>query len=137
MISLFEVFSTIILFLIIFPPVITHVSDTWEQSKGERSLGLFERRFSVEFLKQCRIRVNEEKDITMNEPDVTKYTKLKRLSWAGHVVRVENIGTVKVFDTRPEGTRKIGRPKLRCEDSVIENINHGHGNEELNKCGYK
>jgi hypothetical protein len=73
----------------------------------------------------------------MNEPDITKYTKIKRLSWAGHVVRVENSGTVKVFDTRPEGTGTIGRPKLRWEDNVIQDINHGHGNKEPNKCGYK
>jgi hypothetical protein len=30
-------------------------------------------------------------------------------------------GTVKMMsDTRPEGTRKIGRPKLRWEDGVIQ-----------------
>jgi hypothetical protein len=28
----------------------------------------------------------------------------------------------KVFDTRPEGTRKIGRPKMRLEDGVIQDI---------------
>jgi hypothetical protein len=36
---------------------------------------------------------------------------------------MENNRTVKkVFDTRPEGTRKIGRPKLRWEDGVIQDI---------------
>jgi hypothetical protein len=33
---------------------------------------------------------------------------------------MENIRTVKVFHTRPEGTRKIRRPKLRWEDGVIQ-----------------
>jgi hypothetical protein len=28
----------------------------------------------------------------------------------------------KVFDTRPEGTRKIGKPKVRWEDGVIRGI---------------
>jgi hypothetical protein len=32
---------------------------------------------------------------------------------------MENNRTVKVFDTRPKGTRKTGRPKLRWEDGVI------------------
>jgi hypothetical protein len=36
---------------------------------------------------------------------------------------MENNRTVKkVFDTRPEGTRKIGRPKLRWEYGVIQDI---------------
>jgi hypothetical protein len=35
---------------------------------------------------------------------------------------MENSRTVKVFDTRSEGTRKIGRPKLRWEDGVIQDI---------------
>jgi hypothetical protein len=36
---------------------------------------------------------------------------------------MENNRTVKkVFDTRPEGTRNIGWPKLRREDGVIQDI---------------
>jgi hypothetical protein len=36
---------------------------------------------------------------------------------------MENSRTVKkVFDTRREGTRKIGRPKLRGEVGVIQDI---------------
>jgi hypothetical protein len=36
---------------------------------------------------------------------------------------MENNRTVKkVFDTRPEGTRKIGRPKLKWEDGVNQDI---------------
>jgi hypothetical protein len=36
---------------------------------------------------------------------------------------MENNRTVKmVSDTRPEGTRKTGRPKLRLEDGVIQDI---------------
>jgi hypothetical protein len=36
---------------------------------------------------------------------------------------MENSRTVKkVYDTRPEGTRKIGRPKLSWEDGAIQDI---------------
>jgi hypothetical protein len=36
---------------------------------------------------------------------------------------MENRGTVwKVFDTRPEGTMKTGRPKLGREDGVIQDF---------------
>jgi hypothetical protein len=36
---------------------------------------------------------------------------------------MDNNRTVKkVLDTKPTGTRKIGRPKLRWEDDVIQDI---------------
>jgi hypothetical protein len=35
---------------------------------------------------------------------------------------MDNNRTVKVFNTKPIGTRKIGRPKLRWEDDVIQDI---------------
>jgi hypothetical protein len=61
-------------------------------------------RSSGAFLEQCRIRVHRGRDITMNciscvnEPDITEYTTVNRLSWAGHIIH----RTVKkVFDTRP------------------------------------
>jgi hypothetical protein len=58
-----------------------------------------------------------------NEPDIIKHIKINRLSWTGHIIRIENSRTVKkVFDIRPEGTRKIGRPILRWGDGVIQDI---------------
>jgi hypothetical protein len=45
------------------------------------------------------------------------------LGWAGHVIRTDNNRRVKkVFNTNPIGIRKIGRPKLRWEDDVIQDI---------------
>jgi hypothetical protein len=44
----------------------------------------------------------------LNEPDITKHKKLNGLSWTEHIIRMKKSSTVKkVFDTRPEGTRKI------------------------------
>jgi hypothetical protein len=58
-----------------------------------------------------------------NEPDIVKYIKINRLGWAGHVIRMDNNRTVKkVFNTKPIRIRKIGRPKLRWEDDVIQDI---------------
>jgi hypothetical protein len=33
-----------------------------------------------------------------------------------------NSGRIKVFDTRPEGTRKTGGPRLSWEDGVVHDI---------------
>ena len=41
------------------------------------------------------------------------------LAWAGHLVRMNNDRTVKkIFNTKPDGARSVGRPKLRWEDGV-------------------
>jgi hypothetical protein len=58
-----------------------------------------------------------------NEPDIVKYNKISRLGWAGHVIRTDNNWTVKkAFKTKLIGIRKVGRPKLRWENDVIQYI---------------
>jgi hypothetical protein len=70
-----------------------------------------------------RKRYNHELYELFNEPDIVKYIKINRLGWAGHVIHMDNNRTVKkVFNTKPIGIRKCGRPKLRWEDDVIEDI---------------
>jgi hypothetical protein len=110
-------------------PVLIYASETWVLSKAdERSLGLFERRVlrcifgAVQDKSTRRKRDNHELYNIFNKPDITKYIKINRLSWDGHVIHMENSRTVKVFDTRSEGTRKIRRSKLRWEDGTIQDI---------------
>jgi hypothetical protein len=63
------------------------------------------------------------KNELFNEPDIVKYIKINRLGWAGHVICMDNSRTVKkVFNAKPIGIKKTGRPKLRCEDDVIQDI---------------
>jgi hypothetical protein len=70
-----------------------------------------------------RKRYNHELYELFNDSDIVKYIKINRLGWAGHVIRIDNNKMVKkVFNTKPVGTRKIGRPKLRWEDDVIQDI---------------
>jgi hypothetical protein len=45
------------------------------------------------------------------------------LAWAGHLVRVNNDRTLKkIFNTKLDGARSVGRPKLRWEDGVDQDI---------------
>jgi hypothetical protein len=54
-----------------------------------------------------------------NEPDIIGYIKVKRLEWAGHLIRTSENRTIKkIFNTKPEGTRKVGRPKLRWKEYI-------------------
>jgi hypothetical protein len=58
-----------------------------------------------------------------NGTDIVKYIKINILGWAGHVTCTDNNRTVKrVFNTKLIGIRKTGRPKLRQEDDVIQDI---------------
>jgi hypothetical protein len=48
---------------------------------------------------------------------------VKWLEWAGRLIRTSENRTIKkIFNTRPEGTRKLGRPKLNWEECVCQDI---------------
>jgi hypothetical protein len=106
--------------------VVTYGSETWILTKAyERSLGIFERKIlrcifgAVQENGQWRRRYNFELYKFYDEPDLTKYIRINRLHWAGHVTRMSDDRiTERVFIARPEGKRGIGRPKMRWRDSV-------------------
>jgi hypothetical protein len=39
--------------------------------------------------------------------------KKKRLDWIGHLVRMDHGRVVKIYEIKPEGRRRMGRPRLR------------------------
>ena len=58
-----------------------------------------------------------------NESNIVNYIKVKRLAWAGHLVCMNNDRTIKrIFNTKPDGARSVGRPKLRLEDGVDQDM---------------
>ena len=84
-------------------------------------------KFSGKFLDQSEKMDYGGGDITMNCTDcmmnqIVKFIKL-RLEWAGHIARIYDDRNVKkVFKSRPEGKRKIERPKLRSKDCIMDDI---------------
>jgi hypothetical protein len=65
--------------------------------------------------------------------NIVKTIKLRRLDWAGRLVRMSDDRTVKkVFLGKPDGRRKAGRPKLRWSD-CIENYNKSMGVKRWSK----
>jgi hypothetical protein len=105
-------------------------SETWTLSKiNERRVRLFERKVlrCIFGAKQengtWRKRYKYELNETFNEPNTVTYIKVKRLAWAGHLVCLNNDRTIKkIFNTNPDGVRNVGRPKLRREDGVDQDI---------------
>ena len=60
---------------------------------------------------------------TQGCPNIVNYVKVKRLAWAGQLVHMNNDRTLKkIFDTKPDGVKCVGRPKLRWEDGVDRDI---------------
>jgi hypothetical protein len=55
------------------------------------------------------------------ESDIVTHMKVNRLRWAGHVIRLEEKSPARtVLGAVIEGKRQRGRPKLRCEDGVMD-----------------
>jgi hypothetical protein len=72
-----------------------------------------------------RRRYNYELYKLFNEPNITGYIKAKRLEWAGHLIHTrtsENRTIKKIFNTKPEGIRKVRRPNLRWEECMCQDI---------------
>ena len=96
------------MYKVLIRPVLTYDSETWTLSKtSERRLSLFERK-----LLRCifgakkdngtwRKRYSYELCEIFYEPNIVKYIKDKRLSWAGHLVRINSDRTIKkMFNTK-------------------------------------
>ena len=68
-----------------------------------------------------RKRYNHELYEIFNDSDIVVHIKVKKLAWAGHLMRMSDERTLKkIFNAKPDGTRSVGRPKLRWEDGVAQ-----------------
>jgi hypothetical protein len=57
------------------------------------------------------------------KPNIVTTITVRKLEWAGHVVRMSDDRTVrKVFVGKPDGRRKAGRPKLRWLDCIENDL---------------
>ena len=64
-------------------------------------------------------RCNDKLYHLYGEIDLVTAIKKTRLSWAGHIVRMQdNLPCRKITLGMPEGRRRVGRPNLRWMDGV-------------------
>jgi len=71
---------------------------------------------------EWRIKYNNELYTLYKENDIVTYIKISRLKWAGHVIGMEEQSATRRVVTVVEGRRQRGRPKLRWEDGVMEDV---------------
>jgi hypothetical protein len=118
--------TKILMYKVLIRPVLIHASETLTVSEiKERRLSLFERKvLRCNFgAKQGngtrRKRYNYELYEIFDETNIFIYIKVKRVAWAGHLVHMNNDRKLKkIFNTKPDGVRSFGRPKLRWEHGV-------------------
>jgi len=59
----------------------------------------------------------------INNENIVRYIKYKRLSWLGHVERMTNERVAKtIYKWKPYATRLKGRPRVRWEDDVRNDL---------------
>ena len=52
-------------------------------------------------------------------PNIVRVIKSRRLSWAGHVARMEEGSSVfKIVSLQPAGKRPLGRPRRRWQENI-------------------
>jgi hypothetical protein len=70
-----------------------------------------------------RIRNNYEPQALYIKPNIGPTIKARRLEWAGHLVRMSDDRTVKKVSVgKPDGRRKVGRPKLKWLDCIKNDL---------------
>jgi hypothetical protein len=110
--------------------VVTYGSETWcLAANGERSLRTWERKVLRKIHGPVyangiwRIRTNKELMTLYQELDIVTEINKARLRWMGHVERMSEDRVIKkLYMTKPEGRRSVGRPKMRWLDDVEEDL---------------
>jgi len=105
-------------------------SETWAMAERDVTrLGTWERKVlrtvhgTVGDQGLWRIRINKVLREIYKDLDIVADIKLKRLEWTGHVVRMDQGRTVqKIFESKPEGRRRKGRPRLRWLKDVGKDL---------------
>jgi hypothetical protein len=129
-------------------PEVTYCSETWFlTANDDRSLRTWERKVLRKIYGPVydtgiwRIRTNKEQMALYQELDIVAEIKKARLRWLGHVERMSDDRVIKkLYMSKPEGRRSVGRPKMRWLDDVEEDLRkmrisgwRGKAREETNR----
>ena len=115
----------------IIRPVVTYASETWvlKESVKQRLL-IFERSILRRIFGPTkmsngnwRIKNNSELNKLINNRNIINHIKSLRLGWFGHINRMQDQRLAKnIYKWRPIANRRLGRPKNRWEDDVLNDL---------------
>jgi hypothetical protein len=92
-------------------------------------LRIFERRIlrlifgPIKDTGKWRTRYSNEFYTLYDELDIAKVIKTRRLRWLGHLFRMQEVDPCrKLTVLKPVGIRRVGKPEVRCLESVEEDL---------------
>ena len=106
-------------------PVVVYGSECWVLTENiKQRLLVFERKILRRLFGptqkangEWRLKTNEEFEEAINNKNIVRYIKYKRLSWLGYVERMTNERVAKtIYKWKPYAARPKGRPRVRWED---------------------
>jgi len=72
---------------------------------------------------EWRQKTNEELENLIDHENIVRHIKSKRLNWVGHVEKMPDERVVKsIYKLKPHATRPKGRPRLRWDDDVRDDL---------------
>ena len=98
-------------------PAVSYGAETWILTKKEQALLIFERKIFRIYIPryengEWKSRMNQELEGLNKGENNVKWIKGQRISWLGHLERMEeNRIPKKIFTQELEGTRRWGRPR--------------------------
>jgi len=122
--------TKIMLYKTLIRPVVTCGAEAWTLTKKEeQAVLIFEREifrtiYGPKYENgEWKSRTNRELEETSKGENIVKWIKGQRISWIGHLERMEeNRMTKKIFTQELEGTRRRGRPRKRWEEEVERDL---------------
>jgi len=71
---------------------------------------------------EWKSRTNRELEERSKGENIVKWIKGQRISWLGHLERMEDRMHKKIFTQELEGTRKMGRPRKGWKEEVERDL---------------
>ena len=112
-------------------PVVVYGSECWVLTENiKQKLLVFERKILRRIFGPTqkangdwRLKTNEELEEAINNENIVRYIKYERLGWLGNVERMTNERAAKtIYKWKPYATRPKGRPRVRWEDDVRNDL---------------
>jgi len=121
--------TTVMLYKTLIRPVVSCGAEAWTVTKKEEQAPLiFERKIFRRIYGpkygngEWKSRTNRELEEMSKGEHIVKWIKGHRISWLGHLERMEDRMAKKIFTQELEETRRRGRPRKRWKEEVERDL---------------